>query len=166
MHYDLPWSLIRIEQRNGRIDRYGQHTSPEFRAILLTSDVEIPGPDGEPRPFDDRLVGEKLLAREEEAHRIEGSADAVTRLYRPREEDGRLTRDLIAGRTVEASLERTPGSGLLADLLGTVSAGPVDADVAMAEVPSLFTSTAEYFDEALSLCQPGGRAGQRVCGVA
>ena len=52
VHYDLPWSLIRIEQRNGRIDRYGQHTSPEFRAVLLTSDVEIPGPDGEPRPFE------------------------------------------------------------------------------------------------------------------
>ena len=156
VHYDLPWSLIRIEQRNGRIDRYGQHISPEFRAILLTSDVEIPGPDGEPRPFDDRLVGAKLLAREEEAHRIEGSAEAVTGLYRPKEEDGRLTRDLIAGRTVEASLQRAPGTGLLADLLGTVSAGPVDADVAMAEVPSLFASTAEYFDEALRQICPTG----------
>ena len=34
LHYDLPWNPNRLEQREGRIDRYGQ-TAPEVRATLL-----------------------------------------------------------------------------------------------------------------------------------
>ncbi|HIY40530.1 MAG TPA: DEAD/DEAH box helicase [Candidatus Nocardiopsis merdipullorum] len=163
VHYDLPWSLIRIEQRNGRIDRYGQKTSPQFRALVLTSDVKWrQDPEtGEPRTLDDRLVGAKLLEREEQAHRIEGSAEAVTGLYNPREEEKRLTRDLIAGGTVESSHKSTSSGGapmksVMSKLIGNIGAAPTTKDVTYATVPHLFGSTAAYFDEALRQICPTG----------
>ena len=97
VHYDLPWSLIRIEQRNGRIDRYGQEHEPEFRALILTSTV-----DG---AKDDTTVAEKLLAKEAEAHRSMGTAESETGLYSAKKEEDRLVLDLLEGRTVEESIE-------------------------------------------------------------
>ncbi|MET9994207.1 DEAD/DEAH box helicase [Streptomyces mutabilis] len=160
IHYDLPWSLIRIEQRNGRIDRYGQKEKPQFRALVLTSDVEwrrVPE-TGEALPLDDRLVGAKLLKREEEAHRIDGSAETVTGLYRAQEEENRLTRDLLAGRTVEESIKQSSGgsSSLLRKMMGNIGSRSAQDDVASATVPSVFRSTSAYFEEALRQICPTG----------
>ncbi|WP_433205315.1 SNF2-related protein [Dactylosporangium sp. CS-047395] len=158
IHYDLPWSLIRIEQRNGRIDRYGQVHPPQFRALILTCDLpwRTDPATGRPRTLDDRLVGEKLLTREAEAHKIEGTAEAVTGLYGAKKEEDRLVQDLIAGRTVEDSITTSqPSGGFLAGLLGQVGAVPAHADVERAEVLTLFDSTEDYFDEALrQVCKP------------
>jgi ERCC4-related helicase len=169
IHYDLPWSLIRIEQRNGRIDRYGQKTRPNFRALVLTGDVEWRTDEktGEPLPLDDRLVGAKLLAREEKAHQIEGTAEAVTGIHRAKEEEDRLTRDLIAGRTVEESIKQSSAGGgakaMLGQLMGNVGAKKPTDDVPRAAVPGLFgpagsaAATSDYFDEALrQVCHPVG----------
>ncbi|WP_244236118.1 DEAD/DEAH box helicase [Micromonospora inaquosa] len=159
IHYDLPWSLIRIEQRNGRIDRYGQKHSPQFRALVLTSNLpwRTDPESGAARTLDDRLVGEKLLAREAEAHKIEGSAEAVTGLYRAQEEEDRLIKDLVAGRTVEQSIKKSRAgrTGFLAKLVGQVGAVPERKEVLRAEVLTLFSSTADYFDEGLrQICRP------------
>lgn len=41
LHYDLPWNPNRLEQREGRVDRFGQ-PSPEVRAVILHgSDNEV-----------------------------------------------------------------------------------------------------------------------------
>ncbi|MFF5962691.1 SNF2-related protein [Streptomyces collinus] len=171
IHYDLPWSLIRIEQRNGRIDRYGQAVSPEFRALILTADVPWRRDEerGETLTLDDRLVGARLLRREEQAHEIEtgeGSAEAVTGLYNDKKEEDRLTRDLIKGGTVERSIKQSQqeSGGVLAGLLAGANARLADptaapatlgkAPVRQADVPHVFAHTKAYFQAAVDLIYP------------
>lgn len=166
VHYDVPWSLIRIEQRNGRIDRYGQAHQPQFRALILTSSV-----DG---AKDDTLVAERLLEREAQAHQSLGTAEAVSGLYRAEAEEKSLIQDLLRGRTVDESLDtdRAADSGeddavddFLADFFGPVNEEPDGNDAASeagdgtgsvprAHVPRLFASAREFLDEALREVYP------------
>ena len=37
IHFDIPWSLMVFQQRNGRIDRYGQQKRPDIRYFLIDS---------------------------------------------------------------------------------------------------------------------------------
>lgn len=69
VHYDIPWSLIRIQQRNGRIDRYGQTEQPQITTLLLD-------------PADEDAVGElhvltRLMEREHAAHEMLGDASSL-----------------------------------------------------------------------------------------
>jgi superfamily II DNA or RNA helicase len=141
IHYDIPWSLIRIEQRNGRIDRYGQRHQPQFRALILTSAVI----DAK----DDRTVAEKLLDREENAHRSLGSVEAMTGLYDAKVEEDRLVRDLLEGKTVDESYDAGFQVDVLADLMAAVGERPQATEVPRARVPKLFGSTSEFVDVAL-----------------
>ncbi|MFE0592642.1 helicase-related protein [Micromonospora echinospora] len=143
IHYDIPWSLIRIEQRNGRVDRYNQRHQPQFRALVLTSARE----DAK----DDRTVSEKLLKREENAHRSLGSVEAATGLYDAKAEEDRLVRDLLHGRTVDESYDAVHAEvDVMADLFGEVGTAPVAADIPQARVPKLFDSTEDFVDAALA----------------
>lgn len=101
IHFDIPWSLLTFQQRNGRIDRYGQTLQPSIHylftdnssfgiagdarilARLIAKDEQVQKNIGDPREFklyqreeglDDSLQEENLLAGI-----IEG-ADAETRL--------------------------------------------------------------------------------------
>lgn len=69
VHYDLPWSFIRIQQRNGRIDRYGQRQEPQITALALTST--------DPRIASDLRVVTKLLQKEHAANRALGDAGVL-----------------------------------------------------------------------------------------
>jgi hypothetical protein len=150
IHYDLPWSLIRIEQRNGRIDRYGQLHRPEFAALILTSQTE--------GAKDDTTVAEKLLAREAIAHSQLGTAEGVTRQFTSKKEEDRLVKDLLAGKTVDESIDAAdgagPGADYLADLLAGVGDQPENLAPDQAKVPRLFESTEAFTRTALAAAAP------------
>ncbi|MCC8046589.1 MAG: DEAD/DEAH box helicase [Clostridiales bacterium] len=59
IHFDIPWSLMVFQQRNGRIDRYGQQKRPDIRYMLIESDnKKIRG---------DMRIIEILITKEEQA---------------------------------------------------------------------------------------------------
>ncbi len=79
VHFDVPWSLIRVQQRNGRIDRYGQIHRPEIRALLLRSAQDA--------VLDEQRVAERLLDREHEAQRTLGDVAPILGKYSAIEEE-------------------------------------------------------------------------------
>ncbi|MER6533416.1 DEAD/DEAH box helicase [Streptomyces sp900105755] len=97
IHWDLPWSLIRVEQRNGRIDRYGQTKPPEFRAMILESAVE--------GALDDTDIAEKVLAREERVHLILGAVEAATKENDGVLEEKRVMEALFKGEAPQEAVD-------------------------------------------------------------
>jgi len=61
VHYDLPWNPNRLEQREGRVDRFGQ-TSPKVKAVLLY---------GRDNPVDGAVL-DVLLRKARQIHRTLG----------------------------------------------------------------------------------------------
>ncbi|WP_051025413.1 helicase-related protein [Nocardia aobensis] len=90
IHYDIPWSLIRIEQRNGRIDRYGQKHPPVISSLILApSDPEFSG---------DLRVLSRLLERENQAHGTLGDVASLMGKHSVGEEESAI-RDVLAGKS-------------------------------------------------------------------
>ncbi len=97
IHYDIPWSLIRIEQRNGRIDRYGQRTPPQITTLLLNPSAEdFAG---------DLVVLRRLLEREEEAHKALGDAASLMGQYSVEKEEEAIKRVLAGKATLDETVK-------------------------------------------------------------
>ncbi|NKY60538.1 helicase-related protein [Nocardia flavorosea] len=145
IHYDIPWSLIRIEQRNGRIDRYGQRRPPVISSLVLEpSDAEFSG---------DLRVLSRLLEKENQAHSTLGDVASLMGKHSVGEEESAI-RDVLARKTTLDDQVRSIDEVLDGDDIDAFFAQlDLDTDEApdLPEQPrqSLYPDDITFLDEAL-----------------
>lgn len=151
IHFDLPWSLITLEQRNGRIDRYGQRHSPEIRYLIYNpGDAEVAS--------DVRVVA-KLIEKENVAHKALGDAGSVMGLYSETAEEQAIVaalRKRTEEDRTEALEEIAPTTGgfdpwAFAGLDGSGLDDSPSAQVEVSPLSSLFSSADDYLTTGLRL---------------
>ncbi len=102
IHFDIPWSLMVFQQRNGRIDRYGQKQRPDIRYMLIES--------ANPRIKGDMRIIEILITKEEQA--LKNIGDPALLLGKFSIEDEELVvSDAIEGGADTEAFESTLESG-------------------------------------------------------
>lgn len=102
IHFDIPWSLMVFQQRNGRIDRYGQKQRPDIRYMLIESENK--------RIKGDMRIIEILITKEEQA--LKNIGDPALLLGKFSIEDEELVvSDAIEGGSDASAFESIFDSG-------------------------------------------------------
>ena len=96
IHFDIPWSLMVFQQRNGRIDRYGQNQRPDIRYLLIESNND--------RIRGDMRIIEILIAKEEQALKNIGDPSLLLGKFTVEEEE-LVVADAIEGGADELAFE-------------------------------------------------------------
>lgn len=156
VHFDMPWSLMVFQQRNGRVDRYGQKHQPHIVYLFTEStNDKIRG---------DLRILEILEKKDEQATANLGDPSAFLNVFDPDKEAEKVTGFMVDGLTpeqVESTLDATAASDddNEADWMMKLFGGGTSANVAgsavgnslarIAEPGSLFKSDYQYAHTAL-----------------
>lgn len=93
IHFDIPWSLMVFQQRNGRIDRYGQEQTPDIRYLFVDTDnSNIQG---------DVRILEILTDKESKARENIGDPASLLNLYDQEAEEQYMMDKISSGITAD-----------------------------------------------------------------
>jgi superfamily II DNA or RNA helicase len=146
IHFDIPWSLMVFQQRNGRIDRYGQMQQPQIVYLLThTQNDKIRG---------DTRILEVLVEKDQQAYKNIGDPSAFIQVYDIDREEDITAAAIEAGTSAEAfdhELDNTLADDPLAILMGDdeIPTGD-DALEHVDDMPSIFADDYAYVKEALA----------------
>jgi superfamily II DNA or RNA helicase len=87
VHFDLPWSLMVFQQRNGRVDRYGQTQQPQIVYLFTDTTVE--------RVKGDLRILEILQKKDDQANKNLGDPASFLRVFSAEKEEAKVA-DLMA----------------------------------------------------------------------
>jgi len=163
VHVDIPWSLMTLQQRNGRIDRYGQPQQPQIRYMLGCSGSEGMG--------DAEKVLRLLKRKDEQAQRNIGDPAVFLGLSDTAEEEDVITTAFESGtidqleremdRRAAAYLEPSSGDSLFELLFETTA--PAEEPASKRQPFSLFPDLWSYVDSALeAVAQQLERRGEKL----
>jgi superfamily II DNA or RNA helicase len=98
VHFDLPWSLMVFQQRNGRVDRYGQTKQPRIVYLYTETSVE--------RIKGDMRILEILQTKDEQANKNLGDPASFLHVFDPEKEAAKVA-DIMAAGTSPQQFEAT-----------------------------------------------------------
>ncbi len=145
IHFDIPWSLMLFQQRNGRVDRYGQTEPPQIRYMVTA-------PQNEDIRGDLRIL-EVLIRKEEQAVANIDDPASLMGVYNV-EDEQEITAGAIESQTTEEEFEEDlekdeidPVEALLEDDEPEDTGGLRERTTAPT---SLFGGELEYFSAGLT----------------
>lgn len=159
VHFDLPWSLMVFQQRNGRVDRYGQTFQPRIIYLFTETNVE--------RIKGDMRILEILQTKDEQANKNLGDPASFLHVFDPEKEAAKVADIMAAGTSpqqFEAEIDAAqasselPASGVGDDdgdwLLKLFAQVEPEGDAAAAPKPST-----DFIREGLTLFGNAGLSG-------
>ena len=164
IHFDMPWSLMVFQQRNGRVDRYGQTATPQI--VYLVTESANPTIRGDTR------ILEVLMAKDEQAYRNIGDPSVFMDVHDIDEEE-EITRKAVARGESDTDFDRrwmpktNEGESLLAMFLQPEGDKGERPPAATPPPPlSLFQSELDYCAAALHRLQAAGVANGSAGGAS